>query len=151
MGSAFVAQLKGKAAQCSFAVTCPGCAQEVSYQESMVADQLIVGARDPDIQCELIARDSSLPTLADKFEFFQSLENGKMTSQLLGNTDHVASPEPLSNSSFLEPLSFLQAYRATVHPATGMPPFRALRGREMRTALDTYQAQLRMTTKCGKR
>ena len=32
--------------------------------------------------------------------------------------------------------AFLQTYRSTTHPATGVSPFRAMRGREMRTALD---------------
>lgn len=86
-GSAFVTQLKGKAAQCSFAVPCPHCSRPVSYQDSMVADQMIVGARDSDIQCELMARDSSLTTFSEKYQLFQSLEKGKVaTSQLLDGT-----------------------------------------------------------------
>ena len=82
---AFVAKLRGKAAQCGFSMRCPNpdCQQTNCYAEAMVSDQMVVGAADRDVQGELLARDTQLPSFKDKFELFQSLERGKIaTSQL---------------------------------------------------------------------
>ena len=50
--------------------------------------------------------------------------------------DAILAADMLRQPRALHVQVFLSSYRATVHPATGLSPFRAMRGREMRTVLD---------------
>ena len=51
----------------------------------MVADQMVVGCNDTDIQEEILAKDSTLNTFKDKFDLIQAMEDGKRAKTQLSH------------------------------------------------------------------
>jgi hypothetical protein len=90
---AFVAKLRSKAEHCQFTLECTNadCShQSNSYAESMVADQMVVGCCDKDIQGEILAKDAQLVRYQEKFDLIQALEEGKRAKSQLGTESSVA-------------------------------------------------------------
>jgi hypothetical protein len=90
---AFIAKLRSKAEHCQFTFKCVSAAcnrQTNSYAESMVADQMVVGCCDKDIQGEILAKDAQLTTFQEKFDLIQALEEGKRAKLQLGAESALA-------------------------------------------------------------
>ncbi len=51
-----------------------GCDLMVSYSEAMIADQLVVGLYDKEIQGNVLAKHTSLTTLKEKYDHITALE-----------------------------------------------------------------------------
>ena len=87
---AFVTKLKGKAMNCNYSIKCnsAACGHQVnSYAEHMIADQMVIGCANTDIQQEVLAKDSQLPDFQSRFDLIQALEEGKVAkSQLSSDT-----------------------------------------------------------------
>ena len=75
----FVTQLKSKAQQCQFSVTCQNqhCGKQVSFSQEMVYDQMVIGCYDGDNQVEVLSKASSLVSYQDRYDAMQALELGK--------------------------------------------------------------------------
>ena len=95
---AFVAKLKSKAVHCDYTFKCinGACGHQVnSYAEHMIADQMVVGCADTDIQQEVLAKDSQLHDFQARLDLIQALEEGKRAkSELFGeSTSTLASSQ----------------------------------------------------------
>ena len=87
----FVGKLREKASHCHFVTTCLNvdCKTDISYNEAMITDQMVVGLYDKECQGEVLSKDSSLSTFDMKFDLIQALEAGRQAESLL-NTSTVS-------------------------------------------------------------
>ena len=112
----FVGKLRAKAAHCHFRTTCSNtsCKADMSYSDSMVTDQMIVGLYDKDCQGDVLAKDITLKSFKEKFDLIQAHEEGKRAQNLL-NTSSVAAHKSAYQRSkrFVEPTDS--------RPLTGAP------------------------------
>ena len=112
----FVGKLRAKAAHCHFRTTCSNtsCKADISYSDSMVTDQMIVGLYDKDCQGDVLAKDITLKSFQEKFDLIQAHEEGKRAQNLL-NTSSVAAHKSAYQRSkrFMEPTDS--------RPLTGTP------------------------------
>ena len=82
----YVATLKAKSEQCDFRVKCNNACCDntfVSYASAMIADQMVVGLYDKQIQGEILAKHSTLGTFQAKYDLIQALEEGKRAREQL--------------------------------------------------------------------
>lgn len=89
----FVAQLKAKAEHCQFHLACSSerCTHTTnSYSASMVADQMIVGLYNKDIQGEVLAKHAQLATFDEKYNLIQALEDGQRAKEQLRGETSIA-------------------------------------------------------------
>ena len=85
---AYITKLKSKAMNCNYSIKCSSaaCGHHVnSYAEHMIADQMVVGCADTDIQQEVLAKDSQLPDFQARFDLIQALEEGKVAKSQLSS------------------------------------------------------------------
>lgn len=85
----FVSSLRAKSEHCKFSVTCSNqtCNTEVSYAEAMIADQMVPGVYDKEIQADVLAKAAMLDTFQKKFDHMHCLELGKEAKSELGFPD----------------------------------------------------------------
>ena len=81
----FMGRLQSKASHCDFKIKCT-CQTDLSYAESMVSDQLVVGLYDKETQGEVLAKHSTLTTLKLKFEYLSAIEQGQQAKRSLNTS-----------------------------------------------------------------
>ena len=81
----FVARLRGTAQLCDFMVTCSHCQKETSYQDKVMAHQLVRALVDPTIQEKILAlaSDGKKLTLQEVISAVEAQEMGKRSQGLL--------------------------------------------------------------------
>ena len=87
----YVSRLRGQAGVCNYNIDCGSLTDhEVShsYSEKMIADQLVVGLHDTDIQEQVLAHASDNPNmdLASIQKFVAAKESGRISSSLLSKS-----------------------------------------------------------------
>lgn len=81
----FVGRLQSKASHCNFKIKC-SCENDLSYAESIVADQLIVGLYNKETQGEVLAKHSTLTKMKLKFEYISAIEQGQQAQKSLNTS-----------------------------------------------------------------
>ena len=100
--TAFVGSLQAKAAHCCFNTKCE-CGKDASYTEDMVADQMIVGLYDKDVQAEVLSKDASLVSLKDKINYIGAIEEGKRATSSLGSSSVAANKSQYKSQQCYKP------------------------------------------------
>ena len=102
--TAFVGSLQAKAAHCCFNTKCE-CGKDASYTEDMVADQMIVGLYDKDVQAEVLSKYASLVSLKDKINYIGAIEEGKRATSSLGSSSVAANKSQYKSQQCYKPPS----------------------------------------------
>ncbi len=96
--SAFHGSLKSKSSLCDFRVaapstcannacTCANHGMQVSYQDDMVATQLVAGLYNAEHQAKILSESGTLVTLKEKLERLTILEKSEISLSSLGNSE----------------------------------------------------------------
>lgn len=86
---AYCARVRGQAAVCQYAISCPDCTTEIDYADNIIRDVIAHGLDDKNIQLELLSYASSDPTLEEVLHFVEKKEAGKRSASKFGSTAYV--------------------------------------------------------------
>lgn len=80
---AFCARVRGQANICKLTTTCPTCAADVNYTDTIIRDVLTRGVADPDIQLDLLGDKNQDMSLEDVVTLIEAKESGKRSASRL--------------------------------------------------------------------
>ena len=109
----FVARLKGWSNLCSFQVECSGCKKSTSYQEAIMAHQLIRALVDPEIHERVMAEHGNNDTsLNELVKYVEAQEMGKRNQGILadsGALNRVMDYKSYKDTSKVDSRTLIQA------------------------------------------
>ena len=86
----YAARVKGQASLCNYTITCSRCADDLSYADEEIMDQICTGLADAEIQKEVLALRKQNQTIEELVGFIEDREAGKRSQTALSSSASVS-------------------------------------------------------------